>query len=116
MKKFLAIYTGSADGMAAWNALPEAELKKRQAEGIKAWHQWMETHKASIVEMGAPLGRTKSVSRNGIADVRNNMTGYTVVQAESHEAAAKLFEKHPHFMAFPGQAIEIMECMPIPTA
>ncbi len=43
------------------------------------------------------------------------MTGFTVVQAESHEAAARLFENHPHFMAFPGEAIEIMECLPIPS-
>ena len=116
MKKFLAIYTGSANAMSEWNSLPEDELKKRQAEGVKAWHQWNESHKESIVEIGAPLGRTKSVSRGGVADVRNNMTGFTVVQAESHEAAARLFEKHPHFMAFPGEAIEIMECLPIPSA
>lgn len=116
MKQFLAIYTGSANGMSAWNSLPEAELKKRQAEGIQAWHQWMETHKESIVETGAPLGRTKSVARTGVADVRNNMTGFTVVQAESHEAAARLFENHPHFMAFPGEAVEIMECLPMPSA
>jgi hypothetical protein len=44
------------------------------------------------------------------------MTAYTVVKAESHEAAAKLFVNHPHFMIFPGDGIEIMECLPIPSA
>jgi hypothetical protein len=44
------------------------------------------------------------------------MTAYTVVQAESHEAAAKLFANHPHFTVFPGDGIEVMECLPIPTA
>lgn len=116
MKKFLAVYTGSPDAMSAWSSLPESELKQRQAAGIKAWHEWMQANQASIVESGAPLGRTKSVSRAGVADIRNNMTGYTVVQAQSHEAAARLFAQHPHFMAFPGEAIEIMECLPIPTA
>jgi len=36
------------------------------------------------------------------------------VQADSHEAAAKLFENHPHFAIFPGDAIEIMPVGAIP--
>ena len=42
------------------------------------------------------------------------MTGYVIVQAESHEAAARLFENHPHFAIFPGDSVEIMECLPLP--
>jgi hypothetical protein len=42
------------------------------------------------------------------------MTGYVIVQAESHEAAARMFENHPHFTIFPGDSVEIMECLPIP--
>jgi hypothetical protein len=42
------------------------------------------------------------------------MTGYVVVRSESNEAAAKMFEKHPHFAIFPGDSVEIMECLPIP--
>jgi hypothetical protein len=37
-----------------------------------------------------------------------------VVQAESHDAAARMFTNHPHFTIFPGEAVEIMECLPIP--
>ncbi len=116
MKRFLAVYIGTpmATETSAWNAMSEVERQKVQKEGIAAWHQWVETNKASILEIGAPLGRTKSASKKGVADIRNNMTGFTIVQAESHEAAAKLFEKHPHFMIFPGEAIDIMECLPIP--
>lgn len=42
------------------------------------------------------------------------MAGYVIVQAESHEAAAELFERHPHFAIFPGDSVEIMECLPLP--
>jgi hypothetical protein len=42
------------------------------------------------------------------------MGAFTIVQAESQEAAAKLFLKHPHFTIFPGESIEVMEIMPIP--
>ena len=45
---------------------------------------------------------------------RNALTAYTVVRAASHAAAAKLFEGHPHFTLFPGEGVEVMECLPIP--
>jgi len=37
-----------------------------------------------------------------------------VVKAKSQQDAAKLFLKHPHFMIFPGDRVEVMECLPIP--
>jgi hypothetical protein len=82
---------------------------------MDAWMKWAQDHQASIVDMGAPLGRTKRVTRDGIADTRNNLGAYTVVQAESQEEAAKMFVGHPHFTIFPGDGVEIMECLPIPT-
>jgi hypothetical protein len=81
---------------------------------MQAWMKWGETHAKVIVDNGGPLGRTKRVTREGIADVRNNLAGYTVVQAQSQEAAAKLFLDHPHFTIFPGDGVEIMELLPIP--
>jgi len=64
--------------------------------------------------MGGPLGKTKRVTQRGIEDVSNEVSGYTVVRADSHEAAAKLFENHPHFALFPGEAVEIMPVLPVP--
>jgi len=114
MKTFLAIYTGTPEAMAAWRALPEQEVRSRQAAGVEAWHAWVARHRDAIVDDGSPLGRTTRVSAAGVADVRNAMTAWTVVRAESHEAAAKLFEGHPHYTIFPGDGIEVMECLPIP--
>lgn len=116
MKSFLAVYTGSvnSNNQAAWQALDEAARQKRIAEGMAAWGAWMTTHQASIVVEGGPLGKTKLVSSVGIADIRNNMSGFVVIRAETHDAAARLFEGHPHFTLFPGDGVEIMECMPIP--
>ena len=100
--------------MSKWNELSEAEQNERRQKGIAAWHAWGDQHKDAILDMGGPLGKTKLISSSGIADIRNAMTGYTLFKAESHEAAAKLFEKHPHFTIFPGEGVEVMECMPIP--
>jgi len=114
VKKFLAVYTGSATRRAEWDKLDERTRKEREAAGMKAWVDWMMTHKAAIVETGGPLGKTKLANAKGIADTRNNLVGYVVVQAESHDAAARMFTNHPHFAIFPGEAVEIMECLPIP--
>jgi hypothetical protein len=114
VKKFLAIYIGTQAALEQWNKLDEAQRKERNASGMKAWMDWGTTHAAAIVDMGNPLGKTKRASPEGVTDIKNVMTGYVIIQAESHEAAAKLFERHPHFTIFPGDSVEIMECLPLP--
>jgi hypothetical protein len=106
----------TAPRVTAWNALPEAERLAKQQEGMAAWEAWAAQHHAAIVGMGGPLGKTKKVTARGVEDTSNELTAYTIVRADSHEAAARLFEKHPHFMIFPGDSIEIMPVLPIPGA
>lgn len=116
MKQFLAIYTGttSAQERSGWDTMSAAERDKRVQEGMNAWMAWGEKHKDAIVQQGAPLGKTKRVGLNGVTDIKNAMAGWVLVQAETHEAAARMFEGHPHFTIFPGDSVEIMECLPIP--
>lgn len=114
MKKFLAVYLGSAVSMAKWNAIDESSRKEREKAGMAAWHKWITLHEKSILDGGAPLGKTKRIDAGGVSDTKNELTAYTIVEAESHEAAAKIFLNHPHFSIFPGESIEIMECLPIP--
>ena len=114
MKTFLAVFTGSPHAMDEWKSMDPAQREAKEKAGMEAWKGWVEEHQASIVDHGAPLGKTKRISASGTADIRNNMGAYTVVRAESHEEAAKLFEQHPHFTIFPGDAVEVMECLPMP--
>ena len=115
---YLAMFLGSKTSprRAAWDALSAADRSAKEREGIAAWMAWVQKHQASIVTMGGPLGKTKKISASGIQDVSNPMAAFTVVRADSHEAAAKLFEQHPHFAIFPGDAIEIMPVLPVPGA
>ena len=115
---YLAVFLGSKTSprRAAWDALSEEERRGKEQEGIAAWKAWVEKHQAVIVSMGGPLGKTKKVTQRGIDDVSNDMGAFTVVRADSHEAAAKLFDKHPHFSIFPGDSVEIMPVLPIPGA
>ena len=115
---FLAIFLGDTTGARRreWDALPEDQRRSREGEGIAAWKAWVEKNQASLVQMGGPLGKTKRVSADGIADISNALSAFTVVRADSHEDAAKLFEGHPHFTIFPGEAVEVMPVLPIPGA
>jgi hypothetical protein len=110
MKNYLGIYMGHAD------AVTERPDDATIALGMAAWHKWMSDNAASVVIAGGPLGKTKRIGKDGVSDIRNRMTGFIVVRAESHEAAASLFEGHPHFTIFPGDSVEVMACLPIPGA
>ena len=77
------------------------------------WMTWMKSLGTAIVDPGAPLGKTKRVSALGVTDVKNDMGGYSVVQAESNEAAAKLFEGSPH-LKMPGATVDVLDIVDMP--
>lgn len=115
MKTFLAVLTGSPQALESWrNSQPPQQLRDCQAAGLEAWHGWVERHSDSIVQDGAPLGRGMSLTKGGIAASSNTLGAFTVVRAATHEEAAQLFLDHPHFTIFPGEGVEIIECLAIP--
>lgn len=63
--------------MEKWKALDDKTRKQRAAD------------EGQIVDPGSPLEKTKHIAGSGITDVRNNLAAYTIVKAESHDAAAK---------------------------
>ncbi|HEV2514198.1 MAG TPA: hypothetical protein VGV07_03025 [Devosia sp.] len=112
MAKFLAVYIGTASEAEKAQPLDPAT----EQQGMAAWGRWAADNSSSIVDPGGPLGRTKAVDSNGMRDATNQLTGYVIVEADSIEAAAALFSKHPHFNVFPGDRVEIVECLGMPTS
>ena len=55
---YLAVFLGSKTSprMKAWMALPEAERRAKEKEGMAAWKTWVEKHQAAVSVMGGPLG------------------------------------------------------------
>jgi hypothetical protein len=85
----------------------EASVRKTQELQMKSeWNAWMESHKDVIVETSG-VGKPKRITKDGIEDARNDIMMYSIVEAESLEAAAQIFEGHPHF-GIPGASIEVM--------
>ena len=111
MKKFMVLYMAPS---AQFEQMMKNATPEQQQKGMDAWMKWMNANKASLADGGAPLGKTKRVDANGTKDTKNEVGGYSIVQAESHDAAAKMFGKdHPH-LHVPGAWIEIVEIMQIP--
>jgi hypothetical protein len=61
MKKFVAIYLGSAEGLAEWKATDDKKRKEREKAGMEGWMKWAKDNEASIVALGSPLGKTKRI-------------------------------------------------------
>lgn len=112
MKTFMVLYMAPS---AAFEAAMKSATPEQQQKGMQAWMTWMAANKASLVEGGAPLGKTKRVDADGSRDARNNVGGYSIVQAETLDAAAALFgNDHPHLAMMQGGWIEVMEIAAIP--
>ena len=107
MKKFLGIY------MMPTLAMDEARktsTPEKQKEEMASWGKWMESIKGSTVDGGAPTGKNIRVNSQGMNLVRNEVCGYIVVEAETIEDAAKLFEGNP-MLAMSEAYVEVAECM-----
>lgn len=110
MKKFIVLYMASPGDFDEMMKNTTPEMRKTFMD---AWMNWMDVNEASIVDGGAPLGKTKRVDSKGVSDTTNGVGGYSMVQADSADEAAKMFGKdHPH-LQMPGAWIEIIEIMPM---
>lgn len=110
MKKFLAIYRMDAGEMQKMMATMTPEQRNK---GMAEWEAWMKKKAASFADRGGPAGKTKKVAAGGVTDTRNDIGGYSIVQADSYDAAAALFADSPH-LSMPGATVEVMEITSMP--
>lgn len=112
MKKFFVLYMASEkDFSKAMGDMANVSPEQQQAS-MKEWEEWME-NKGGVVDMGAPLGKTKRVTPQKISDMRNEIGGYSIVEAKTHEEAAQKLKDSPHFKMMPSGWIEVMEILPM---
>jgi hypothetical protein len=109
MKKFLVLYKAPLE---SFDQMMKATPEQAKA-GMDAWNAWGKKAASSIVDMGAPLGKALTVKPGSASPTRNDLGGYSIMQAESKEALAKTMEGHPHFM-MPNGSIEIVDIVDLP--
>lgn len=108
MSRFFALFAIPARVIDEWvKSTPEDKRQAMSQELMGAWQKWMAENGKYIVDRGAPLGKTKRVTAKGVGDIRNDLNWYLILEAESHEVAARIFTTHPH-LQIPEASVEIM--------
>lgn len=106
LTKFIVFYSIPAAVMADWSKTDEKVRKDAESKMKAEWQKWMGEH-AGMIKTSDACGKTKKITASGVTDTRNDICLYSIIEAESHEAAAKVFEKHPH-LQIPQAYIEVM--------
>jgi hypothetical protein len=113
VKKFLILYLAPASVVEDWKKTPADKRKAAEAKMQQEWKDWTGKNKAMFVDVGAGAGKTKRVTQGAITDTRNDIMLYSIVQAESQDAAAQFFSSHPH-LQIPQASIEVVDLHPSP--
>jgi hypothetical protein len=88
MNDYLLLYHGGG--------MPETE--EQQAAVMKAWDSWMHSLGPALKDGGNPFspGAAKSIGADGsVSDGGGDATGYSIIQADSLDAAADLAKGCP---------------------
>ncbi|HTD58367.1 MAG TPA: hypothetical protein VK672_05685 [Solirubrobacteraceae bacterium] len=102
MANYVLAYTGG--GMAQTDAEREAAMA--------AWGRWFGELGSAIVDAGNPFGPSTSVSSSGAnGAAETGLTGYSILTADSLDAAANLAKGCPVFAD--GGKVDVYEAIPI---
>ncbi len=109
--KFLVLFLAPPQVIEAWKRTDPEVRREAEQKMQAAWGQWMGEHAKMILstEVG---GKTKRATTEGVAEVKNEITLFSFIEAESHEAAAQAFVNHPH-LQIPQSSIQVMEIRPM---
>lgn len=100
MGKYIFVYRGGS-GM--------AEDAAAQEQVMAAWGTWFGQLGPAIVDGGAPFGASTSVTASGSGGETAGMTGYTIVSADSLDAAADLAKGCP--VLSDGGTVDVYDCI-----
>jgi hypothetical protein len=107
LKKFLVLYLAPVQVLQDWAKTDPVTRKAAEQKMQVEWQAWMGKH-AKALSLTEAAGKTKAVTLAGIGEIKNEIMLYSVVEAESHDAAAQLFASHPH-LTIPQSSIQVME-------
>lgn len=103
--KFVFVYRGGKPG-----ATPEEQDKI-----MAAWGRWFESLGESLVDGGNPFGPPKTVTAGGVQDGADGQpaSGYSIVNAADHAAAAELAKGCPMLEDTDTGKVEVYEAFPM---
>ena len=113
MKKFLVLYMIPPSVMDEWMTTPPETRKSEEEKMSRDIQKWMSGHSKVFSDPGAGLGKAVRVIQGSTSNARNALVMYAIVQGDSKEAVAKVFQDHPH-LQIPESSIEVMELFALP--
>jgi len=104
MANYLVTYTGGAT--------PDNTSEAERGAIMQAWMDWYGRLGDAVVDMGSPTGPSKVIVPGGVvSDGGPGITGYSVISADSLDAATDACRVHPHLDA--GGTITVSEAFDV---
>lgn len=102
MKKFIVLYYTPDSVVKEMHNISPEEMKKRMEQAMEPWMVWVKKCGDRLLDMGSPLGGGIHISKNGNQPSKREVSGYSILQANSMEEAIKLLENHPQLESVHG--------------
>lgn len=109
MAKFVFIYHAPQTPAEATPPTPE-----QMQEVMGAWMAWADRVGEGLIDLGTPLAGGVNVTPEGTSPSTREVVGYSLIEAESMDAALELAAAHPHLNMPGGCTIEVHEAQPLP--
>lgn len=110
MSKFVFIYHAPMTPAEAAPPAPED-----MAAVMEQWNVWAGKVGNGLIDFGTPLANGVRVSADGTtAPSQREVAGYSIIEADTLEAAVELAKVHPHLNMPGGCEIEVHEAQQIP--
>ncbi len=99
----------------AYHGGKKPESPEEGAKHMAKWKAWVDGLGDAAVNPGTPLGKSRIVSSSGVSDDggSNPMSGFSVVKADSMDAALEMAKECPHVEL--GGTLEVAEMMEMPS-
>jgi hypothetical protein len=100
MTNYVLVYRGGS-------GMPATEEEQQQV--LAAWGTWYEKLGQALVDGGNPFGPSTSIAADGTVTegAASGLTGYTILQADSLDAASRLGQDCPVLAS--GGTVEVYE-------
>ena len=96
----------------AYHGGDKPKTPEEGAKNMAAWQAWLGGLGEAVINPGTPLSGTQTVSLDGVSPSSSTMSGFTVVEAGSIDAAIAMAKSSP-FLKTKG-TIDVSEVMELP--
>ncbi len=99
------------DFIIAYHGGKKPESPEEGAKDMAKWKAWIDGLGDAVVNPGTPLGKSKIVSSAGVSDDggSNSLTGFSIVKADSMDAALEMAKKCPFLDIGTLEVAEVMK-------